>query len=224
MTKDKAAVGAAALLAFSAAAGAGAALFTFGFLIEYGTTSGSGAEGAVDGLEFAVVPLLVVGALAAAAFVVGRRSVWLRGVAVALVVVSVGGVLAAGERAAVVRYDRLPRLPHCYDAEFAGSPAEPVARAAQEAFTGLEHPWRFSGGGSTGLDGCGTTLLNVTFDEAAAHYRVALPAAGWEAIRDDASELTARRDDLLFVLADSGCGAVGIAIKPAGAAGSPQVC
>lgn len=224
MTNDRAPVSAVVFLLVSAAVGAGAALVTFGFLSEYGTTSGSRAEGSLGGLRFAAVPLVVTVALAAAAFVLGRRSAWLPAAAVAVVLVSVGGASAAGAQAAVVKYDRLPRLPHCWDEEFAGSPAEPVVRAAQEAFAGLEHPWRFSGGGSTGLDGCGTTLLDVTFAEAAAHYRGELPSAGWEMTGDDASGLTARRGDLLFSLTDSGCGSVAIAIKSRAAARSPQVC
>lgn len=168
MTTDRVPLAAVVFLLVSAAVGAGAALFTFGFLSEYGITSGSRAEGSLGGLRFAAVPLLVTAALGAAAFVLGRRSAWLPAVALAVVLLSVGGAVAAGAQAAVVKYDRLPRLPHCYDEEFAGSEAEPVARAVQDAFVGLEHPWRFSGGGSTGLDGCATTLLDVTFDEAAA--------------------------------------------------------
>lgn len=224
MRTDKAPLSAVVFLLVSAAVGAGAALFTFGFLSEYGTTSGSRAEGALGGLRFAAVPLVVAGVLAAAAFVFGRRSARLPVVAVAVVLVGVGGVVAAGAQAAVVKYDRLPRLPHCYDEEFAGSPAEPVARAVQDAFAGLDHPWRFSGGGSTGLDGCGSTLLNVTYGEAAAHYRGALPSAGWEVTRDEASGLEARRGDLVFSLTDSGCGSVAIAIKPKAAVRSPQTC
>ncbi|MFR9779058.1 hypothetical protein ACL02O_23760 [Micromonospora sp. MS34] len=224
MTTERAPRGALVFLLLSAVVGAGAALFTFGFLSEYGTTSGSRAEGALGGLRFAAVPLLVTAGLAAAGFALGRRSVWPAAVAVAVVLVGVGGALAAGAQAAVMKYDRLPRLPHCYDEEFAGSEAEPVARAVQDAFAGLEHPWRFSGGGSTGLDGCATTLLDVTFDEAAAHYRGELRSAGWEITGDDASGLTARRGDLLFSLADSGCGSAAIAIRPKAVARSPQAC
>lgn len=224
MTKGEAPVGAVVVLLFGAAVGSGAALFTSGFLTEHGTTSGSWVEGAVDGLELALVPLLAIGALAAAAFGLGRPSAWIRGGTIAVVLFSLGGVLTAGAQAAVAKYERLPQLPHCYDLDIAGSPAEPVARAVQDAFAGLEHPWRFSGAGSSGLDGCGTVLLDVSFEEAAAHYRGELPAKGWVVIRADASGLGARRSGLVFSLTRSGCGPVAIAIKPLEAASSPQAC
>lgn len=213
MTIGRAPVSAVVFLVLSAVVGAGAALFTLAFLTEYGTTSGSWADGALDGLELAVVPLLAIGALAAAALGLGRRSAWVRGLAIAVVLLSLGGVLAGGAQAAVAKYDRLPRLPACNSEDFDGSPAEPVVRAVQEAFSGLEHPGRF-GGVSTGIDGCGTTLLNVTFDEAVAHYRQQLPATGWDVTRDDESGVTARRDDLVFVLIQDRCGSVAIAIRP----------
>ncbi|MFG3714311.1 hypothetical protein [Micromonospora sp. NPDC047730] len=223
MTTDRARLGAVALLGISAVVGATAALSTLGFVSEYGTRSGSWTRGAVDGLEFAVVPLLLTGALAAAAFGLARRSALLRGLAVAAALLTVGGVLVAGARGAVAGYDQLPRLPSCDGAQTAGSPAEPVVHAVQAAFAGIAHPWRFSGAESTGMHGCGTTLLNVSFDDAAAHYRAELPAVGWVVTHDD-SWLTAHRDGLVFVLAESQCGNVAITIKPAEALMSPEVC
>ena len=77
-----------------------------------------------------------------------------------------------------------------------------MLRDVQAAFDELEHPDRFSGGGSTGVEGCSTFLLNVTFEDAAAHYRDALPAAGWHVTVDDDSRLEARRDGLVFVIAN----------------------
>ncbi|MER7336041.1 MULTISPECIES: hypothetical protein [unclassified Micromonospora] len=220
---DRARLGAVALLAISAVVGVTATLSTLGFVSESGSTSGSWTRGVVDGLEHAAVPLLLAGALAAAAVGLARRSALVRVLAVAAALLSVGGVLVAGARGAVARYDQLARLPSCHRAQMAGSPVEPVAQAVQAAFADIEHPWRFSGAGSTGMYGCGTTLLNVSFERAAAHYRAELPAVGWAVTHDD-SWLTAHRDGLVFVLSESPCGNVAITIKPAEAIMSPEVC
>jgi hypothetical protein len=208
----------AVLLVLSGLVGAFTALIVYGFLAEYGPTSGSRVDGAVRGLGFAAVPLAVGMALAAIAFGLGRRSARVRGLSVALVVLSVCGVLVAGAQAAVAKYDRLPKVPNCGVDEFTGS-AE--VRAIQDAFAELEHPGPF-GGGWNSIWGCGANLLNVTFDEAAAHYRGRLPSAGWNITRDDGGELAARRDGLMFVLAER-CGSLAVEIRLAGA-DIPQTC
>lgn len=192
-------------------------LLTAGFLTEYGTTTGSARDGARDGLAGAAVPLLAVLALAVVAFVSGRRSGPVRLLSLALVPLAVAGVLAAGAQAAVSKYDDLERVPDCVPEEAFGGPAETMLRDVQAAFAELAHPDRFSGGGSTGIDGCSRFVLNVTFDEAAAHYRDALPAAGWEITVDDATRVEAVRDGLVFRLTDdrTESGMVAIAIGPA---------
>ncbi len=200
------------LLVLSALVGAGTALILYIFLIEYGPTSGSRVDGAVQGLTFAAVPLLVAGVLAAVAFGLGRRSSWVRSLAVAAAVLSVCGVLVAGAQAAVGKYDRLAKVPDCGTAEVGGSPG---ARVAREAFADLEHPGPF-GASWNGIQGCGADLLNVTFAEAAAHYRDRLPAAGWAITRDNSSELAARRNDLIFVLTER-CGPVSVEMRLADA-------
>jgi hypothetical protein len=203
------------LLALASLVGVLTAGILYTFLVEYGPTTGSRTDGAVEGLVFAAVPLVVVAALAAIAFAIVRGS-WVRVMAVAVVLISVGGALIAGAQAAVTKYDGLAKVPGCGTVDGAG------ARAAGEAFAGLEHPGPFAGGWS-GVQGCGADLLNVTFAQAAAHYRDRLPAAGWQITRDDSTTMTARRADLVFVLGES-CGPVAVEIRLADATGNPNQC
>lgn len=190
---------------------------TSGFLTEYGTTTGSAWEGAGDGLTGAAVPLLVVLGLAVVTFRSGRSSVPVRVLSVAVVPLAVAGVLAAGAQAAVNKHDGLERVSDCVPEEALGGPAESMLRDVQAAFAELEHADRFSGGGSTGIDGCSRFVLNVTFEEAATHYRDALPAAGWEVTVDEDARLVATRDGLDFRLTDDRAesGMVALAIGPA---------
>jgi hypothetical protein len=199
------------LLVLAAVVGAGTALFNYFFNVEYGPTTGSWMDGAVTGLTGTAVPLLLAAVLAAVAFVLGRHTTSARAVAVAVVVLSAGGVFVGGGQAALAKYDRLAKVPYCGTAA-KGLPAGAAAAAAE--FARLEHPEPF-GGGWNGVDGCGANLLNATVAEAAAHYRERLPAAGWTITRDTSSELAARRGDLTFALTER-CGPVEVEIRLAG--------
>ena len=183
----------AVLLVLAALVGIVTAVVVYTFQVEYGPTTGSRIDGAIHGLTFAALPLAVAGVLAGVAFALGRRSSSLRGLAVAAIVLSIAGALVAGSEATVTKYDRLAKVPECGAADGGG------ARIARDAFAELEHPGPF-GGGWSGVEGCGAEVLNVTLAQAATHYRDRLPAAGWQLTRDDASELAARRDGLVFVL------------------------
>jgi hypothetical protein len=206
------------LLVLAAVVGAGTAAFVYALGVEYGPTTGDWIDGAMTGLTGAAVPLLLVAVLATVAFLLGRHTTWARVTAVAFVVVSVGSVLVAGGQAAVAKYDRLAKVPFC------GTAAESSltgARVAAAEFARLEHAEPF-GGGWYGVDGCGSNVLNVTFAQAAEHYRAHLPAAGWRITRDDSSELVASKADLTFGLSES-CGMVEIEIRLAGTT-SPNRC
>jgi hypothetical protein len=206
------------LLVLSALVGILSVAGTYAFLHEYGTTSGSWIDGAVGGVKFAAVPLLIVGALAGVAFFLGRQATWVvRAMAAALVVLAAGGAMVAGGQAALARYDRLPKVPFCgTETHMTG------ARAAEAAFAEIEHPAPF-GGGWYGVNGCGATVLNVTFAEAAEHYREHLPAAGWRITGDTSHELAARRNDLLFVLFES-CGTLEVEMSLVAAGANPNRC
>ena len=216
MTKDRAPRRAWAALALAAVVATLTIVVIAGYLTEYGTTSGSAWEGAGDGLTGAAAALLVVLALAVVAFVSGRSSAAVRVLSLAVVPLAVAGVLAAGAQAAVSKYDDLDRVPDCVPEEAIGGAAESMLRDVQAAYAELEHPDRFSGGGSTGIDGCSRFVLNVTFEDAAAHYRDVLPAAGWEVTVDEDVRLLATRDGLVFRLADdrTESGMVAVTIGP----------
>ncbi len=206
----------AVLLVLATLAGILTAVVVYTFQVEYGPTTGSRIDGAIHGLTSAALPLAVAGVLAGLAFALGRRSTSLRGLAVAAIVLSIAGALAAGSQAAVTKYDRLPKVPDCGTADVAG------ARIAHDAFAELEHPGPF-GGGWNGIQGCGADVLNVSLAQAATHYRDRLPAAGWQITRDDGSEMSARRDGLVFVLTDS-CGPVSVEVRLADAAAIQNPC
>lgn len=200
-------------LVLAAVVGAGTALLVAGFLTEYGTTSGSRLEGATDAVAMGLLPLLVGWALAGAALAAGRRSPWLRRASLLVALVSVVGLMVGGAQAAVAKYDRFPTSPTCDPLGFA-APIKAMLERVQEAGAELEHPDRFGGGGSTGYDGCTDHLLNVTFDEAADHYRRELPARRWVITSHAASPLTARRGDLVFVLSGRRHGEISVHIGP----------
>ena len=212
---NKAPRSALVLLAVSTVFAAGTVWFTSGILSGYGTTSGSAWQGAVDGLKFAAIPLLVVSGLAVAAFMLAKSAAWLRAAAAAVVALAVVGALVVGAQAALTRYGELAVFPDCLAGGSITGPAEPMLREAQDALSDLEHPGRFSGG-STGVDGCVAYLRNVTFETAETHYRDALPAAGWHVTHDEADRLRARSDGLVFVLAKDrpDPGTVTVSIKP----------
>lgn len=214
---EKTSRGAIVYLVLAAVVGAATALMVAGFLTEYGTTTGSPFEGATDAVAMGLLPLLVGCALAGAALVAGRRTPWLRRASVLVALVSVAALLAGGAQAAVTKYDRFPTSPTCDPRGFA-VPIKAMLERVQEAGAELGHPDRFSGGGSTGYDGCTDHLLNVTFDEAADHYRGELPARGWVITSHAASPLRARRGDLAFVLSGRRHGEIAVHIGPTPAA------
>jgi hypothetical protein len=207
------------LLVLAGVVGAGTASLVYSFGVEYGPTTGAWVDGARWTLPLAAAPLLIAGILATVAYVLGRRTTWARGAAAALAGLSVVGALVAGGYAAVVKYDRLGKVPFCGTAVEVSLTG---ARAAQAEYARLPHPEPF-GASWYGVDGCGATVLNVSFAEAGEHYREHLPAAGWRITRDDTSELSASRGDLIFALTER-CGTVDVGITLAGAGTSPIRC
>lgn len=205
------------LLVLAGLAGAGTALVVPAFLAEYGTTTGSRLEGATSALTTGFVPLLVALALAGVALVTGRRSARLRLASLVVAFLSVAGLLAGGAQAATSKYHRLPAVPTCDGQGFA-KPVKAMLARVEDAAADLEHPDRFSGGGSTGYDGCTDHLLNLTFAEAAAHYRRELAVRGWAITSDGPSLLGARRDDLVFTLSRGRHGELPLHIGPTPAA------
>lgn len=201
------------VLVLAAGLGTLTALVVSGFLTEYGTTSGSWTEGALDGLRAGAVSLVFVALLAGSAFALGGPSRRARPLAVAVVVGTVLALLGGGAQAALAKYDTLAVVQSCDARDFA-TPIEEMLTRVEKAFAELDHPDRFGGGGSSGVDGCETGLLNVTYPAAAAHYRDELPRAGWTIDRDDASRLQAHRGDLVLTVRRTPRGEVVVGIRP----------
>ena len=134
-----------------------------------------------DGL----LPLLLVAALAGAG--VWTRSAGWRSSLVAGVVVllTAAGLLAGGAHAAAAKYETLSTAPERVGDPELPPPVNTLLRRVHQEMTAIDHPDRFGGDLTVGYHGCTDTLLNVTFFEAARHYRTALPAAGWTITRDD---------------------------------------
>ena len=103
-------------------------------------------------------------------------------------VVVVGATLVAVPGGAVLgvrqKFDRYPDLPSC-TAGFRAGPALPVVRAAQAGFAELDHPGPFSGGGSSGVDGCSSQLMVDARVDVPAVYRQTLIEAGWRIGHDE---------------------------------------
>lgn len=211
MERSRIAVG-TTLGALAASVAAVTVSITYGLLREYGTTTGSWTEGAVDGLQLGVAGVGVTVLLVALAVRLGPRRRWLLRSGVALSVLTLVGVVAGGALAAVAKHDSLPAAPTCSGDGF-GAPIRQLLAEARGALRQLDHPGRFSGGGSTGYDGCSDSLLDTTAEEAVAAYHRQLTQRGWRITDETAGSLRARRGDLVFRL-HRGEGQVVVTVRP----------
>lgn len=200
-----------------------AVLGGLGVLVAYGVSSEYGDTGATrtDLAVSAVVswaPLLVVAAgLVLGAALRSRGSVAVRVSGAAVVATLLVGLPAAQVLGVEAKFDRYPSTPRCADG-FTSGPAVPVVQAAQEAFEELDHPGPFSGGGSTGLDGCESELMLRHGQSPVAAYRSALAAAGWTVVTGTEALLRAERDGLAFELTRTEDGGWWVWIGPVGIA------
>lgn len=203
------------LLALGALVVAGSVSAGYGMVAEYGPTNGSLRDGAVAALELGLLPLLLGAAMCAAAYAVARGSRTVRGLAVGVVALALPSLLVAGAAGAQTKLDRLPTSLVCLqEDEPFPAPVAGMLRQVQEEMERLDHPARFSGGGSTGYAGCGQQLLDLDFADAAAHYRAELPANGWRITDDSARTLRAERGTLVLRLREDRHGEVVIAVGP----------
>ncbi|HET7691175.1 MAG TPA: hypothetical protein VFK41_12370 [Nocardioidaceae bacterium] len=177
-------------------------VMSYGLIVEYGPTTGSAWDGALQGFAwggaFGVsAALLAVGA----AYVAGwhRVVLGLAGVAVAAGVV---GPFVGGAFAAMEKYDDLADSPRCVVGGMGSGPAAAAAQAAENSFAELDHPSKVGGGGSSGVDGCDRPLLDISIEEAAGWYPAELERHGWTV--DDAGDrrVTATRDGQVFRLTE----------------------
>jgi hypothetical protein len=171
-------------------------LFSYGLLTEYGTESGSLAEGARDGFDAGIwFGVVAAGfSIAAARVAGGTRIMWL--IAALVLVAGIGGPFVGGALAARHAYAALPDVPFCYDPELAPSAA---ARRVERAFSEINHPAKFYQGDGADFRGCGSALIDIDPATAEVHYRRELPRHGWT-LREDTRRLIATRDCLTFRL------------------------
>jgi hypothetical protein len=175
---------------------------TFGFSVEYADTGAGALAVATSTLADWAMFLVVPGAFAVGALAVARRDTRLRVTAIQAVVLALttAGIAVSGVVGAAAKYERYPSVPNCTDG-FTGGPAHHVVHAAQDAYDELDHPGPFSGGGSTGIDGCESQLMVRGDVDPAAAYRTELADFGWR-IDDGPTDgaLRAVRGDQAFEL------------------------
>ena len=184
--------------------------------VEYADTGAPALVTAWDSVRawFVGIPLTGVVALGAALTARGsQRQAAL--VAAGLVAATVLGTAVAGVVGARVKYDRYPATPDCTD-QFDGGPAMPVTRASQQAFEELDHPAPFSGGGSSGIDGCSSELMVRDGEDPTRHYRAALAAQGWTVVTDNDALLRAEKHGQAFDLTVDDVGMWTVWIGPEG--------
>jgi hypothetical protein len=121
----------------------------------------------------------------------------------AVVASTVLAVGVAGTVGAQHKFERYPSTPNCTD-EFTGGPALRVTRQAQAAFEQINHPGPFSGGGSSGVDGCSSELMLRDATNPVERYRDVLPASGWTVASDEPGKLAAEKGGQAFELTRDG--------------------
>ena len=193
-------------------------VISYGLALEYGDTGATGARIASQSLhDWGIGIVLVVGlagwVVAAARGSHGRTALTVTAavtVAVTLVGVPGGAVLGVQQK-----LEAYPDLPSCTNG-FRSGPAVPVVRAAQAGFIELEHPGPFSGGGSSGIDGCSTQLMVPEDAAVPAAYRSTLIDHGWRISHDSADLVAARKNGQGFEASRDRDGSWWVWIGPAG--------
>ena len=173
-----------------------------GFYAEYGDTATRSGPLAREALVAWVPAYVIVGLLVGAALLVGRtRAVALTGAA--LVVATAVAVPVAAVQGVQAKRDRYEATPGCdgdTDAGPLSGPAKKVLERAEAEFAALEHPGPFTGGGSSGLDGCESYLDLYEDTDPRPAYQDALPDAGWTDVTLDHGVLRATKGDQGFRL------------------------
>jgi hypothetical protein len=196
---------------------------SYGLAREYGDTAATDARTAIQALrDWGIGIVLVIGlagwVAAAARRSRGRRTMGATAVIAAvatLVGVPGGAVLGAHQK-----FDAYPDLPSCNDG-FSAGPAVPVTRAAQSGFAELDHPGPFSGGGSSGVDGCSTQLMVDRQVDVPASYRGTLVGNGWRIIHEGPGLVVATKNGQEFEASRDQDGSWWVWIGPAGLQSQP---
>ncbi len=210
--------GAVILLVLTVALASLLVYISYGLALEYGDTAATDARIAVQSLrDWGIGVALVVGVaawvMAAARRSRGRRAITVTAAVAA--VVTLVGVPAGGVLGVHQKFDTYPALPSCTDG-FRTGPAVPVVRAAQSGFAGLDHPGPFSGGGSSGIDGCSSQLMVHEHVEVTALYRGTLIDNGWRIRQDEPDLVAATKNGQEFEASRDQDGSWWVWIGPAG--------
>ncbi|WP_426988135.1 hypothetical protein [Pseudarthrobacter sp. Y6] len=194
-------VSAAVLLVIGAALALLAVLVHYEFMRIYGDVSGTAFEGLTWGVTAGPsgLALGLVAIVAVIGLVLSTRW-WMRPTAVAIPVLMLLGMLAVTPAALGQKLEvQFDSAPQCV-IEGTDEPMATADRESQRAFDSISHVGDFSGGGVSGVGGCERRFVlsgDVNLD-AMRHYRLALPAAGWEVVEDDGRRLRAQREGLAF--------------------------
>jgi hypothetical protein len=210
--------GAVVLLALTAALAFLVVNVSYGVALEYGDTAAADARIAARSFRDWGGGIVLVIGFAGWVVAAGRRSRGRRAMTVTAavaVVVALIGVPAGAVLGVHQKFDRYADLPSCTD-EFRSGPAVPVVRAAQDGFAGLDHPGPFSGGGSSGIDGCSTQLMVPEHVDVLIFYRDRLIDSGWRISHVERNLVAARKDGQEFEASRDQDGSWWVWIGPAG--------
>ncbi len=194
--------------------GAGLALLAvlvhYGFMAMYGDVTDTAFEGLTWGLTAGPsgAAFVLVAVFALIGLVLSTRR-WMRLTAVAIPVLMLIGMFAVTPAALGQKLEaQFDSTPQCV-IEGTDEPMATADRKSQQAFDSISHIGNFSGGGVSGVGGCERRFVLSGDVDVLRHYRLALPAAGWEVVEDDGRHLRAQRDGLAFeVMPCSGGGVV----------------
>lgn len=197
-TRTATAVG---LLAAATVVAALSGLLHYSLTAEYGDVTAAAHEAVLSGATAGTsgVALLLIGGLAVGA-VLSLPRTWVRVTAVAIPVALVAGTFAVTPLALrdklESQYDAAPRC--VVKDDLGAGPGLRAARQSQRAFASVEHVGHFGGGGESGVGGCSRQLILTEHADVLAHYRSALPAAGWQVVEDEGGRLRAQRGGMAF--------------------------
>lgn len=149
--------------------------------------------GALQGLRSGLGATLVVALLALLAVLLLRSRAG-AAIAVALILLAVGGSALAGDMALQAKYAKFVRVPDCLlTAEDGYSPTEVAnSRRIQDAIEALNHPSLFTAGAYTKSGhSCSGILVTDDLTAAVGFYRQELPTKGWTITEDTPEHLSA---------------------------------
>lgn len=211
------------LLVLTVALGFLVVTISYGLAREYGDTAATDARIAARSLRDWGIGVLLVAGFAAAAFVTARRSRGRRAptvTAALAVVATLVGVPTGAALGVREKFAAYPDLPSCTDG-FRTGPAAPVVRAAQAGFVELDHPGPFSGGGSSGVDGCSTQLMVHEHVDVPGVYLGTLMDTGWRISHDEPDLVAATKNGQEFEASLDQDGSWWVWIGPEGLASQP---